>query len=103
MNDIAMVFEFLSLNALLILALAVPLLRFLSQGWKEKREELMDRFDDEAINAYYTSFFPGRQRGVDRRPLKERFQEDYNARFGRAHFIFPLIILFGATFFIDII
>jgi hypothetical protein len=98
-----MMFEFISLNGLLILALAVPLLRFLSQGWQEKREELMDRFDDAAINAYYSSFFPGRQRGVDRRPLKERFQEDYNARFGRTHFIFPLIILFSITLFLSII
>jgi hypothetical protein len=99
-EDSAITFEYYALNVLIVMALAVPISRFLLGGWHDKRQDLLSCFSDTAIDIYYKTFFPGKTKpGQD--TTREQFIRDYNSRFGLIHFAFPIFVLLCTVLFLS--
>jgi hypothetical protein len=75
----------------LISFLILPTIRHLYSGWKHRRDGILNGFDDDAKAAYFKAFQPS---SPSDEPPSSRFKRYYNERFGRRHFILPLILLF---------
>jgi hypothetical protein len=69
----------------------IPAGHFLLFGWPARKEQIVSRFSDEAIGRYRQMFRP-----ESRFKDSEGFSEEYDLRYGRRLFVFP-VLLFAAT------
>jgi len=75
---------------LLFLLLIVPPCLYLIAGWHFRREEILSYFSDQTVRLYFRTFFPSKL--ADSPMPMMAFKKQYNDRFGRQHYIVPMII-----------
>lgn len=89
-----MTLVWICLGLLFVLLLSLPIM-FLYIGWERRRRHIVDGFTEAAIKAYFHAFHP---RSDDAQiPIKERFENYYNAEIGRRRFVWPLLLLAAVT------
>jgi hypothetical protein len=79
--------------AALLLLLIAPTIRYLYSGWRYRRDTVLNGFKDEAKEKYFNAFHPSYEDPNGHLP-PTLFKIYYHERFGRRHFILPLILLF---------
>jgi hypothetical protein len=83
------------LSGLLLLLLFAPVIAFLWEGWAARRREIVGAFSEKAAECYLRTFFAGdHKRGENARIT---FQRNYGQRFGRQHFLVPVLCLLGVS------
>ncbi len=83
------------LAAIAFLLLVAPVVHFLFAGWKSKRKEILDSFNDTSIRYYFDLFFPGE--APTNNPPHTHLANYYDKRFGRRHFILAIIVLLAIS------
>ena len=86
----------LAVSFLFFLLLA-PIGTYLIYGWDVRRREILtglDSRENAAITLYFQQFHSNFETALANNPDKQ-FQAYYRARFGRHHFVLPLILLAG--------
>lgn len=78
--------------------LFIPIIVYLFTGWVAKRREILSSFSEDTIEEYFKVFF--RDELETENNLKDVFSEHYHKRFGRQHFITPLVLLFVISSFL---
>jgi hypothetical protein len=73
--------------------LVLPVSSFLLWGWRNRKGEVLDRFDASAARTYYGTFFPNAVLGTTDDAVLKAFDIYYLRRFGRRQFALPLISL----------
>src|SRR6266702_4618575 len=97
-------------SAIAVVLLALPFLRYLTVGWHEKLEMILDDFDPPAIMLYFRKYrtsertsgrngrpFRALRAGVDDETLLSEFLRLYNREFGRGVYLVPFTLLLLAT------
>jgi hypothetical protein len=69
-----------------------PILRYLKVGWKYKSQEILDAISANARQIYLERFFKVRLSSAE---ANLRFSQIYYQRFGRQHFVIPILIIIG--------
>jgi hypothetical protein len=80
--------------------LFAPIIHYLIGGWVAKQREILSSFTEQAMRRYFKIFFPA-DFGASKNP-KLDFTNLYNKRFGRRHFIIPVICLLAIVVFLAI-
>lgn len=80
----------------LLLSLMIPTLWHLFTGWRYRRDAILASFSDEAVEIYFKSFHSNYKLKSGTAP-SVRLKKFYQARFGRQHFVLPLILLLVTT------
>lgn len=80
---------------LLFLLLVVPPCLYLIAGWHFRREEILSYFRDQTVKLYFRTFFPSKL--ADSPMPLLAFKKQYNDRFGRRHYVVPMIIFAGVA------
>ena len=81
-----------ALIVLLLLALLlVPILTYLTAGWRARRSEIVDALSEEAVRLYFRQFFP--TVAVPPDGVTAFFARHYNERYGRRYYVVPFVIL----------
>ena len=101
-----------------LLALLIPVLMYLTSGWKLRRREIITCFNDDAVESYFQTFFLTDFESCEKKPGKETSENDglspedieklrdelnrhYVECIGRAKFLLPgLLLLSTATCFL---
>ena len=73
--------------------LLAPSIHFLLSGWPSRRGQLLGLFTPKAINSYYRLFFPAEKAQDNKATLELHFWRKFNERYGRRHYLCPLIVL----------
>jgi hypothetical protein len=92
-----------SLNSIVLacliawIALLLPAVMYLLVIWRIRRRVLLGHFSDDSIKLYYKQFSPFspkrfRKQGTGE-PDQIRFKRDFDSRYGRRHYILPLLLL----------
>jgi hypothetical protein len=76
----------------LLLLLIAPTIWYLCTGWKYRRDTILAAFSDQAIETYFKNFHANYPLMGGGSP-SDRLKNLYHERFGRQHFVLPLIIL----------
>jgi len=79
-------------------ALLLPALMYLLISWRMRRKVLLNHFSDTAIDLYYKQFSPFSPNRRFRKlkhgeDIQVRFKRDFDSRYGRRHYILPLLLL----------
>jgi hypothetical protein len=69
----------------------LPVAQYLIFGYRERRREILDYFDDRSIRLYFQRFFAARANHLSQRP-REHLEKLYDERFGRRTYVLPLLI-----------
>jgi hypothetical protein len=81
-----------SVAALTLLAvLVLPVLLYLWSGWPVRRAEIFGTMSDRAVRLYFRQFFPAQT--LPARHPTEAFRRHYHRRYGRQHFIVPILLM----------
>jgi hypothetical protein len=80
--------------ALLTALLFIPIVSFLRSGAARRRSAIINTFPESAIQLYFDMFAPGAVLGEGTRADLEQL---YDSRYGRRHYIVPIIILLGVA------
>jgi hypothetical protein len=73
----------------------VPTAHYLCFGWPARKRQILSRFDDTAIG-YYTKTFCPQSSFIN----TIEFEKDYNRRYGRRLFFFPVLLFAAAIIFL---
>jgi hypothetical protein len=73
----------------------IPLGHFLAFGWPARKQQIVCRFSDETVKLYRDTFFPKSQMET-----AEAFAKDYDERYGRRLFFFPILLFAGTLLFL---
>jgi hypothetical protein len=73
------------------LCVVLPIVVYLVSVWTSRRDSLLDNFDDAAIILYYEQFHPTRK--LARGHEQATFGKDFSSRYGRRHYVVPLMLL----------
>ena len=84
----------LIIAALLLLLPLSPIIVYLLSGWVAKRDEILNIFSDDIVEPYFATFF-ATELEVSKGNLVKSFQDQYHQRFGRHHFIIPMVVFVG--------
>jgi hypothetical protein len=79
-----------------VLALMLPLLRYVVVGWQIKRRDIMDGFNEAAKRTYFQMFVPSESVATVADATKE-FERIYRKWYGRQFFFLPGVLLFVVT------
>lgn len=80
------------LAALLLGLLLLPVVLFVATTWKTKRQDVCSFFSDpNVVQRYFEQFF--RLKIRDRGEAAGVFEQSFNRRFGRRHYLLPLLFL----------
>lgn len=79
------------LTVLLLGLLTMPIIRFLFTGFARRRE-IVCELTDEAIRVYFEQFYPNESERI-KDGARAAFESNFDRRFGRHHFTYPLVIL----------
>jgi hypothetical protein len=80
----------------LLLLLITPTVWHLYTGWRYRRDAILAAFSDEAIKTYFESFHSNYQTAKGTSP-SDRLKNFYHERYGRQHFVLPVILLILTT------
>jgi hypothetical protein len=75
-------------------ALVMPLIRYVTRGWKAKRRDIMDGLDADARRCYFAMFIRSGERPANDDPSKA-FERLYETWYGRRFFLVPGVLLFA--------
>jgi len=84
----------LIIAALLLLLLLSPIIVYILSGWVARRDEIVKNFSHDTVAEYFATFFTT-ELEVSTGNLVKRFQDQYHQRFGRRHFIIPMVVFVG--------
>lgn len=65
-----------------------PIIVYLVNGWRTRRDDIVGFFSPDVIRAYFSTFFPSYLAAPN---LSDAFRDHYKRRFGRQHFVLPAI------------
>ena len=74
--------------------IAAPILTFLKQGWRSRRDDIIGSFNDEAIQSYFEQFHPQLFKDNPNAGNIE-LRAYYDDQYGRWRYIAPSILLFS--------
>jgi hypothetical protein len=80
----------------LILLLITPTIWHLYTGWQYRRDTILAAFSDEAIRTYFKTFHSNYDAMSGKSP-SVRLKKFYDQRYGRQHFVLPLVLLILIT------
>jgi len=80
----------------LILLLITPTIWHLYTGWRYRRDAILAAFSDEAIRTYFKTFHSNYDAMSGKSP-SVRLKKFYDERYGRQHFVLPLVLLILIT------
>lgn len=89
---------------LTVIALALlfgPVIHYFLRGWVDRRREILGSFSEKNIKKYFEIFFFANL-GTSENP-QQTFANLYHRRFGRQHFIIPMVCLFVVSSFLLIL
>ena len=79
--------------------LFVPVTLYMTNGWVARRDKVLNYMSDECFKTYFKTFFPVNFAKIHE-DYKKAFEEHYYARFGRRHYLGPVILLFAVISFL---
>lgn len=74
----------------------IPVLHFLAFGWETRRQQIVSRFSDASIENYKAVCCPKSEFTT-----WEEFARDYDLRYGRHLFLFPVMLFIAAVIFLS--
>jgi hypothetical protein len=92
-NDL---FHTLIFVIIILWLLFLPIARYLEVGWVVKKQEIFDKFDDNAKTLYLKYFS---NKIIDPQEAASEFETLYQKRYGRRHFFWPLVLLLIISFY----
>ncbi|HWN10219.1 MAG TPA: hypothetical protein VNO50_13295 [Pyrinomonadaceae bacterium] len=81
------------------LTLWLPALMYLIVNWRMRRQTLLNYFSVDAIILYYRQFRPFAPQRIferedsEKEDVKTKFKRHFDSRYGRRHYILPLLLL----------
>ena len=72
--------------------LLLPSIAYLRTGWLTRLEMLKAVLDENALEFYFRQFFPSK-RNIERKNYQKEFKKHFFKKYGRRHYILPLILL----------
>src|ERR1043165_1511044 len=69
----------------------LPVIQYLIFGFRERRREILDYFDDNSVKLYFERFFGARADQLNQHP-RQHLETLYDERFGRQTYLLPLLI-----------
>ncbi len=76
--------------AVLIALLIVPVVVYLFTGWSVRRSEIVGAMSSKGAELYFRQFYPALKPEGD---AQQAFAKHYQRRYGRRHYLIPLLIL----------
>src|SRR5215831_15694395 len=86
--------------SLLMALLVTPVIVYLFSGWSVRRSEIVGAMSAAGATLYFQQFYPALAPGKDSVKV---FAKHYRRRYGRRHYVLPLVLLSCIAFFLLLI
>ncbi len=86
-------------SIVLLGSLFLPVAMYIINGWVARREKVINYMSLSSFEIYFKTFFPVKSPKLQEE-YKKAFEEHYYSRFGRRHYIGPVLLLLAVASFL---